>query len=52
MRPLRAVVDEGSGRVLGDLAGPAVMAKTGTAEYGASKPLKTQKLSQSPYQTT
>ena len=27
--------------MLGDLAGPAVMAKTGTAEYGASKPLKT-----------
>jgi cell division protein FtsI/penicillin-binding protein 2 len=38
---MRAVVNEGSGRVLGDLAGPAVMAKTGTAEYGASKPLKT-----------
>jgi cell division protein FtsI/penicillin-binding protein 2 len=38
---MRAVVDEGSGRVLGNLAGPAVMAKTGTAEYGASKPLKT-----------
>jgi cell division protein FtsI/penicillin-binding protein 2 len=38
---MQAVVNEGSGRVLGDLAGPAVMAKTGTAEYGASKPLKT-----------
>jgi cell division protein FtsI/penicillin-binding protein 2 len=38
---MRAVVNEGSGRVLGNLAGPAVMAKTGTAEYGASKPLKT-----------
>jgi cell division protein FtsI/penicillin-binding protein 2 len=38
---MRAVVREGSGRVLGDLAGPAVLAKTGTAEYGTSKPLKT-----------
>ena len=38
---MRAVVNEGSGRVLGDLAGPAVLAKTGTAEYGTSKPLKT-----------
>jgi cell division protein FtsI/penicillin-binding protein 2 len=38
---MRAVVNEGSGRVLGNLAGPAVLAKTGTAEYGASKPLKT-----------
>jgi cell division protein FtsI/penicillin-binding protein 2 len=38
---MRAVVAEGSGRVLGDLAGPAVLAKTGTAEYGTSKPLKT-----------
>jgi cell division protein FtsI/penicillin-binding protein 2 len=38
---MRAVVADGSGRVLGDLAGPAVLAKTGTAEYGASKPLKT-----------
>jgi cell division protein FtsI/penicillin-binding protein 2 len=38
---MRAVVTDGSGRVLGNLAGPPVMAKTGTAEYGASKPLKT-----------
>jgi cell division protein FtsI/penicillin-binding protein 2 len=38
---MRGVVTEGSGRVLGDLPGPAVLAKTGTAEYGASKPLKT-----------
>ena len=40
-RMMRAVVTDGSGRVLGNLAGPAVLAKTGTAEYGASKPLKT-----------
>jgi cell division protein FtsI/penicillin-binding protein 2 len=38
---MRGVVTEGSGRVLDSLAGPAVIAKTGTAEYGASKPLKT-----------
>ncbi len=38
---MRAVVANGSGRVLGDLAGSAVLAKTGTAEYGTSKPLKT-----------
>ena len=38
---MRAVVTEGSGRVLGDLPGPAVLAKTGTAEYGTSEPLKT-----------
>jgi cell division protein FtsI/penicillin-binding protein 2 len=38
---MRAVVTDGSGRVLGNLKGPAVMAKTGTAEYGTSKPLKT-----------
>ena len=38
---MRGVVSEGSGRVLGSLAGPPVMAKTGTAEYGTSKPLKT-----------
>ena len=38
---MRAVVNGGSGRVLDDLKGPAVMAKTGTAEYGASEPLKT-----------
>jgi cell division protein FtsI/penicillin-binding protein 2 len=40
-RMMRAVVTDGSGRVLGNLAGPAVLAKTGTAEYGSSKPLKT-----------
>ena len=38
---MRGVVTDGSGRVLGNLPGPAVVAKTGTAEYGASKPLKT-----------
>ena len=38
---MRAVVTEGSGRVLSTLDGPTVLAKTGTAEYGASKPLKT-----------
>jgi len=38
---MRAVVTEGSGHVLGSLPGPAVLAKTGTAEYGISKPLKT-----------
>lgn len=38
---MRGVVTDGSGRVLGNLAGPAVLAKTGTAEYGSSKPLKT-----------
>jgi cell division protein FtsI/penicillin-binding protein 2 len=38
---MRAVVTEGSGRVLGGLSGPAVIAKTGTAEYGSSTPLKT-----------
>ena len=35
------VVTEGSGRVLGNVPGPAVLAKTGTAEYGTSEPLKT-----------
>jgi cell division protein FtsI/penicillin-binding protein 2 len=38
---MRDVVTQGSGRVLSDLPGPAVLAKTGTAEYGSSKPLKT-----------
>jgi cell division protein FtsI/penicillin-binding protein 2 len=38
---MRGVVTEGSGRILGNLSGPAVLAKTGTAEYGSSKPLKT-----------
>jgi cell division protein FtsI/penicillin-binding protein 2 len=38
---MQAVVTDGSGRVLGNLPGPAVLAKTGTAEYGTSEPLKT-----------
>jgi cell division protein FtsI/penicillin-binding protein 2 len=38
---MQAVVTEGSGRVLGNLPGPPVLAKTGTAEYGTSEPLKT-----------
>jgi cell division protein FtsI/penicillin-binding protein 2 len=38
---MRGVVTDGSGRVLGSVAGPPVIAKTGTAEYGSSKPLKT-----------
>jgi cell division protein FtsI/penicillin-binding protein 2 len=38
---MRGVVSDGSGRVLGNLNGPSVIAKTGTAEYGASTPLKT-----------
>jgi cell division protein FtsI/penicillin-binding protein 2 len=39
---MRAVVTEGSGRrVLGGVGGPAVIAKTGTAEYGTSTPPKT-----------
>ena len=38
---MQAVVTEGSGRVLSNLSGPPVLAKTGTAEYGTSKPLKT-----------
>jgi len=38
---MRSVVSQGTGRVLGTLGGPPVLAKTGTAEYGASKPLKT-----------
>jgi cell division protein FtsI/penicillin-binding protein 2 len=38
---MQAVVAEGSGRVLGNLPVPPVLAKTGTAEYGKSKPLKT-----------
>ncbi|WP_253945349.1 penicillin-binding transpeptidase domain-containing protein [Nocardioides sp. zg-DK7169] len=33
---LRAVVTDGSGRLLADLPGPPVIAKTGTAEFGAS----------------
>lgn len=38
---MRAVVTEGSGRGLASLPGPAVIAKTGTAEYGSGQPLKT-----------
>lgn len=38
---MRAVVTEGSGRSLDSLPGPAVIAKTGTAEYGNDSPLKT-----------
>jgi cell division protein FtsI/penicillin-binding protein 2 len=38
---MHTVVTDGSGRVLGNLHGPAVMAKTGTAEFGTSQPLKT-----------
>jgi cell division protein FtsI/penicillin-binding protein 2 len=38
---MQAVVTEGSGRVLGNLPGPEVLAKTGTAEYGTAEPLKT-----------
>ena len=39
---MRGVVTRGSARaVLGNLPGPAVIAKTGTAEYGDDKPPKT-----------
>lgn len=38
---LRAVVTRGSGRLLDDLPGPAVIAKTGTAEYGNDEPRRT-----------
>ncbi|MDP9497990.1 MAG: penicillin-binding transpeptidase domain-containing protein [Actinomycetota bacterium] len=38
---LRAVVTEGSGRALRDVPGPAVAAKTGTAEYGEDRPPRT-----------
>jgi len=38
---LRAVVSQGSGRVLSSLQPPAVLAKTGTAEYGKGPPYKT-----------
>ncbi len=39
---MRRVVTEGSARsVLGDLTGPPVIAKTGTAEYGDADPRKT-----------
>ncbi|HEY9411720.1 MAG TPA: penicillin-binding transpeptidase domain-containing protein [Jiangellaceae bacterium] len=38
---MRAVVTEGSATFLGDVPGDAVMAKTGTAEYGTETPLRT-----------
>lgn len=38
---LRAVVTDGSGAALGDLPGPPVLAKTGTAEFGDEEPLET-----------
>jgi hypothetical protein len=38
---MRSVVTEGSGRVLLPQDGPPIIAKTGTAEFGASEPLKT-----------
>ena len=38
---MRAVVTQGSGRLLDDLPGPAVIAKTGTAEYGDDEPRAT-----------
>lgn len=39
---LHAVVREGSGRVLAGLEPPRVIAKTGTAEYGDTEPLRTR----------
>ena len=38
---MRAVVERGSGTVLGDLPGGPVIAKTGTAEFGDKPPLPT-----------
>ena len=38
---MRAVVTDGSGRLLADLPGAPVLAKTGTAEYGQKAPLRT-----------
>jgi len=38
---MRAVVTEGSGRVLSGVEPPSVIAKTGTAEYGPVSNLKT-----------
>ena len=38
---LRAVVTSGSGRDLADVPGPPVIAKTGTAEFGAGENLQT-----------
>lgn len=38
---MRAVVERGSGSLLGDLPGGRVIAKTGTAEFGERRPLPT-----------
>jgi cell division protein FtsI/penicillin-binding protein 2 len=38
---LRGVVTQGSGTALADVPGPAVIAKTGTAEFGDAEPLRT-----------
>ena len=38
---LRSVVTDGSGRALADVPGPPVIAKTGTAEFGAGEDLQT-----------
>ena len=38
---MRAVVTQGSGQVLSELTPPAVIAKTGTAEFGAKAPYRT-----------
>ncbi len=38
---MRAVVERGSGSLLGDLPGAPVIAKTGTAEFGETPPLPT-----------
>lgn len=38
---MRAVVTQGSGRVLSGAEPPSIMAKTGTAEYGTKTPYKT-----------
>ncbi|MCW2814728.1 MAG: penicillin-binding protein transpeptidase [Nocardioides sp.] len=38
---LRGVVTDGSGRLLGDVPGPPVIAKTGTAEYDAGGRVRT-----------
>ncbi|MCW2809557.1 MAG: putative penicillin-binding protein [Friedmanniella sp.] len=40
-RMMRAVVTQGSGRVVADPGGKPVIAKTGTAEYGTAKPPRT-----------
>ncbi|HEU5083860.1 MAG TPA: penicillin-binding transpeptidase domain-containing protein [Acidimicrobiales bacterium] len=40
-RLMRSVVTDGSGRLLADLAGPAVHGKSGTAEYGNEDPPRT-----------